>query len=395
MEVRIMNCGEIRDLIIEYNGRLESAKLKPEVLSEVKSHLASCKKCALAKERMSEMTAKISADKVEVPANLAADIISRVIPSAEQARPKIKAFAQPERSFIDKLAELLGMSPKNFAFSMSAVFIGIIAVSLLLYNYGMKAGDQSGKIAGNKNIEINENIIKDPVDKKFKKIEDADPKNVAAKDEQIDKKFKKSIFTVESGAVADLTGEYRLNETYQVKQGEDLGINYKKVAQIIIKTNSKFKVNDEGIILESGMVSVDLKPKSLAGFKVVTPESVVEVVGTVFSVSSSNNKTEVSVKRGCVKVTDLKTKECYTLNAGDSKTVSALDNSKIDTAPVVIQPDSNTAAVNVKTIASGASASTSEVSHTAENGTASAEIKGANIQQIMDSFKNENVNPGK
>ncbi|HBC75160.1 MAG TPA: hypothetical protein DC017_10030 [Candidatus Wallbacteria bacterium] len=242
---------------------------------------------------------------------------------------------------------------------------------------------------------MNENIIKDPVDKKFKKIEDADPKNVAAKDEQIDKKFKKSIFTVESGAVADLTGEYRLNETYQVKQGEDLGINYKKVAQIIIKTNSKFKVNDEGIILESGMVSVDLKPKSLAGFKVVTPESVVEVVGTVFSVSSSNNKTEVSVKRGCVKVTDLKTKECYTLNAGDSKTVSALDNSKIDTAPVVIQPDSNTAAVNVKTIASGASASTSEVSHTAENGTASAEIKGANIQQIMDSFKNENVNPGK
>jgi hypothetical protein len=390
-----MNCGEIKDLIIEYNGKLESAKLKPEVLAEANSHLASCKKCALAKERMTAMTAKLADDKVEIPANLAADIISRVIPSAEQARPKIKAFPQPERGFIDKLAELFGMSSNKFAFAMSAVFLGVIAISLFVYGYGMKAGDQSGKIADNKNIEINENIIKDPVDKKFKKIDGGDPKNVASKDEEIDKKFKKSIFTVESGAVANLTGEYKLNESYQVKQGEDLSINYKKVAQIIIKTNSKFKVNDEGIILESGMVSVDLKPKSLAGFKVLTPESVVEVVGTVFSVSSSDNKTEVIVKRGCVKVTDLKTKEIHTLNAGDSKTVSASGEAKIDTAPVVIQPDSNTAAVNVKKNASGAAASTSEVSHTAENGTAPAEIKGANIKDIMNSFKNENVNPGK
>lgn len=391
MEVRIMNCGEIKNLIIEYDGKLESAKLKPEVMAEVKSHLASCKNCSLAKARMAEMTAKIAADRVEVPANLVADIISRVIPASEQqqTRPKIITVARPEPGFIERLAAAFGLSPRNFAFAMSAVFLAAIAVGILLYGYGLKAGDESGKIADNKNVRIDENAIKDPVEKKFKKVEPGDAKNVAFKEDEIEKKFKKSIFTVESGSVANLDGEYRTGELYQVKHGEDLSINYKKVAQILIKTNSKFKVNDEGIILESGMVSVDLKPKSLAGFKVSTPEAVVEVVGTVFKVSSAGGRTEVSVERGCVKVTDLKTKEVHTLNAGDSKavTVSGGAVKAESTAPVMIEYGA-TGATTEASHAAGVQ-STSEVAHTAETGTAPAEIKGANIKQIMDSFKNE------
>ncbi|HOD42729.1 MAG TPA: hypothetical protein PKL57_19420, partial [Candidatus Wallbacteria bacterium] len=71
MEVRIMNCGEIRDIIIEYNGKIEGAGIKPEVTAEINSHLVSCRKCALARERMLDMSAKIACDKVEIPANLA------------------------------------------------------------------------------------------------------------------------------------------------------------------------------------------------------------------------------------------------------------------------------------------------------------------------------------
>ncbi|HOT74872.1 MAG TPA: FecR family protein [Candidatus Wallbacteria bacterium] len=392
MEVRIMNCGEIRDFIIEYNGRIEGAGIKPEITAEINSHLVSCRKCALARERMLDMSAKIASDKVEIPANLASSIISKVIPAAEPAKPKIKTVGPTEISFIDKIAELFGISSRNFAFAMSAVVLAALAISLILYNHGLKSGGEAERIADSKGVTQQENIVKEPADKKFKKIENELSKNMtAANNEEIEKKFKRSIFTVESGAVANLTGEYRENELYQVKHGEDLVITYKKVAEVIIKTDSKFKVNDEGIILESGMVSVDLKPKSLPGFSVTTPESVVEVVGTIFSVASSNNKTEVIVKKGCVKVTDIKTKNFSLVNAGESKTVSRQDEVKSETAPVVIEYGSNAVHEAAKTLHANTQASTSEVSHTAETGTVPVGIDGANIKDVINKFKNENI----
>jgi len=397
MEVRIMNCGEIRDIIIEYNGKIEGAGIKPEVTAEINSHLVSCRKCVLARERMLDMSAKIACDKVEIPVNLASGIISKVIPAAaEPAKPKIKTVGPTEISFIDKIAELFGVSSGNFAFAMSAVVLAALAISLILYNHGLKSGGEAERIANSKGVPANENIIKEPADKKFKKIENEPSKNMtAANNEETEKKFKRSIFTVESGAVANLTGEYKENELYQVKQGEDLVITYKKVAEVIIKTNSKFKVNDEGIILESGMVSVDLKPKSLPGFSVATPESVVEVVGTIFSVASSDNKTEVIVKKGCVKVTDIKTKAFSLVNAGESKAVvSRQAEVKSETAPVVIEYGSSAAHEAAKTLSTGAqvaASSTSEAAHTAETGTVPVGIDGANIKDVINKFKNENI----
>ena len=392
-----MNCGEIKDLIIEYNGKIESAKIGPELAAELNSHLASCAACALIKQRMLDMNARIASDKIDIPANLAADIISRVIPVAERVKPKIKTFSQPEPGFIEKIAEFLGITPKNLAFAMPVVVLAAAALWMFIYSYGLKSGDSVDKFAGIKGIEVNEtiNLAKDPDEKKFKEISGDSQKNIAAAGEEIEKKFKKNIFAVERGAVANFSGEYKTDETYQVKAGEDLVISYKKVAELIIKTDSKFKINDDGIILESGMVSVDLKPKSLSKFSVVTPESLVEVVGTIFSVASSNGKTEVIVKNGCVKVTDLKTKEFSLLTAGGSKIIlSAAEVKKTDeTAPVIIEYGTGVNGGSNNASKSGVTASGPKISanatHITEVNTVPVQIEGANIKDVINKFKTE------
>ncbi len=393
-----MNCGEIKDLIIEYNGKIDGAKIGSGLAAEINAHLASCAACASVQQRMLDMNASIASDKIDIPANLAAEIISRVIPAAERAKPKIKTFSRPEPGFIEKIAEFLGITPGNLAFAMPVIILAAAALGMLIYSYGLKSADSPDKLAEVKKFEVNETInpAKDQAEKKFKKINDDSQKTLAAAGEEVEKKFKKNIFTVERGAVANFSGEYKNDETYQVKSDEDLVINYKKVAELIIKTDSKFKINDDGIILESGMVSVDLKPKSLSKFSVVTPESVVEVVGTVFSVASSNGKTEVSVKNGCVKVTDLKTKESSLLTAGGSKIISSsAEVKKIDeTAPVIIEygaginggPDDK--ASKAGAAAKGAEKS-GEAVHVTEVNTAPVQIEGANIKDVINKFKNE------
>ncbi len=396
-----MNCGKVKDIIIEYNGKIESAKLGPDLSAELNSHIASCAACALLKQRALDMSARIASDKVDMPANLAADIISRVIPAGERSKPKIKTFSRPEPGFIEKIAELFGIVPKSMAFAMPVIVLAAIALSLLIYSYGLKSGDDADKLAGIKNAGVNENINltkKDPVENKFKKIGGDSQNAIAAGETEIEKKFKKTIFTVERGSVVNFSGEYRIDETYQVKAGEDLVISYKKVAELIIKTDSKFKINDDGVILQSGMVSVDLKPGSLSKFSVVTPESVVEVAGTIFSVASSNNKTEVRVKAGCVKVIDLKTKGSFLLTAGGSKIVSsAPDVKKADetkAAPVIIEygagadSGSNNNGPATDSTASGSEKS-GEAARMAESGTAPVQIEGANIKDVINKFKNE------
>ncbi len=393
-----MNCGEIKDLIIEYNGKIDGARIGSGLAAELNSHLASCAACALVKQRMLDMNASIASDKIDIPANLAADIMSRVIPSAERAKSKVKTFSRPEPGFIEKIAGLLGITPKNLAFALPVIVLAATALCVLIYSYGLKSDDSVDKFAGVKNGEVNETITlaKDPAEKKFKKIIGDSQKTIAAAGEEVDKKFKKNIFTVERGAVANFSGEYKTDEIYQVKTGENLVISYKKVAELIIKTDSKFKINDDGIILESGMVSVDLKPESLSKFSVITPESVVEVVGTVFSVASYNSKTEVSVKNGCVKVTDLKTKEFSLLTAGGSKIISSEGEVKnIDeTAPVIIEYGTGVnGGFNNNVSKSGAASTVSgksgDAAHIIETNTAPVQIEGANIKDVIDKFKNE------
>lgn len=331
MEVSMMDCRDIKNLIIECDGRLEKLGLASDRLAEVKAHIAACKDCAFAMERMARMMSAISGDRVEVPKDLAADIIAKVLPSKQKAsapaKPAQALVSEPpkarpsieEPGFIDRIAAALGLTRDRFAFA--AGLAGLIAVVAISYALMADKGTES-RIAIKKDV-----IIEQPAENKFKKAPEA-PREIAvapqtpqAPDKK-EQKFKKSLFTIEAGKIAGGVTEPRPNTFYSVSGVNDLRLAYKGAATINLKVESKFKMTDTGLVIKNGIAQIEVTPKALAVFTVTTPDAFVEVTGTKFTVSRINEETEVAVAAGSVRVTDMQNGEVANLAAGAKKVVS-------------------------------------------------------------------------
>jgi len=375
-----MDCKTAKDIIIEYNGKPETAKLKPEILSAFNSHMASCKACSLSKERMCELTSKIMADKIEMPANIAANIINKVIPKPVDV--KIKTFTHPEPGFIEKIAAVFGLTSRNLSLAFSVIVLSLFTAAAFIHYNSSKEITDKEQLSVKSQPQNNEIAGKAPVENKFKKNEE---KFIAQPNDPHEKKFKKDIFTIESGELANCSNnECKTDFLYEVKNGSELRISYKNAAEIIIKENSKFKINDKGMFLECGLVNVDLKPKTLEGFSVLTPESHVEVVGTMFSVSRYSEKTEVSVKKGTVRVTEIESKDSKLLNAGNSISVSKTIK-KVNSSDEK-KENHETSSVALSHAQSSSSTSEAIINHTVE-----VKIEPTNIKGVINTFKNNDI----
>ncbi len=320
MEVKAMNCREMKNLIIECDGRIEKLDASAGVIAELRSHLASCQKCAEAQERMLKMTATLASDKVEVPANLASDIINKVIPKRSAAL-KVEVAPSDEPSIIDRIAAALGLTRERFSFA--AGFAVVAAAVIFGYQYLSNDANNTEKIAENNKI----NIVPQPVEPKFKK-NNGIPERIASVPDKVEPKFKKSIISIERGSIAGGIKEPKLDKFYFVEGPEDLKLSYKSAAAIILKHNTKFKMTDNGLVIKNGIAQIEVTPKALNIFTVTTPDAFVEVTGTKFSVSRISDETEVDVQLGSVKVTDTASGDTFNLGAGAKKLVTKKTSQK-------------------------------------------------------------------
>ena len=372
MEVKAMNCKEMKNFILECDGKIEKLNVAASVITELRSHLASCKKCAEAQERMLKMTASIASDKVEVPANLASDIINKVIPR-KSAVLKVDTAPANEPSIMDRIAAALGMTRERFSFA--AGFAVVAAAVIFGYQHFSNDANTPEKIADNK-IEVN--VAPQPVEPKFKK-NNGIAERIAVIPEKVEPKFKKSIIGIERGSIAGGVKEPVLNEFYFVEGPEDLKISYKSAAAIILKHNSKFKMTDTGLVIKNGIAQIEVTPKVLNSFTVTTPDAFVEVTGTKFTVSRVLDETEVGVQLGSVRVTDTASGEKFNLTAGAKKLI---------TKKAVKKQAEHIEEIFAETTAVSLGASTAEAALIEK--TAETKIQSTTINNVINNLKSGN-----
>jgi len=368
MEVNDMNCAEVKKSIIEADGKFEKLAVSAATLAELNSHISSCEKCASLKRRMIEMTSAIALDRVPETPGLAAEISRRIF------QPKqAPVIVQSEPGFFEKLASLLGIGREGFSPAFSAIAILLVVGAIAGYLYVKSLDSENGIIAVN---ETNKNQINPEVPKK--QAVAVKENIVTPKEEQ--KKNNVGIFTVSSGKLAgnvpaDFSGRLSVAEDSELK------FNYKNAVNIALTPGTRFSFVGAGIELESGSLSADVYVKTK--FTVATPEAIVEVTGTRFTVSRTNGETEISVTQGNVRVTDLVCCEVSSLTAGCKKSVSTKKHKKEplksietihETSPVVINAVTSEIVLHDDTV----------------------EVKSdTKVINLIDKLKNDNINGGK
>lgn len=373
MEVNDMKCSEVKNFIIESDGKFEKLSVPASILAELNSHVSSCEKCSALRQRMNEMTSAIVTDRVPETPGLAAEIARKVIAQKTAAQ---KTAETP--GFFEKIAGLLGIGRESLVPAFSAIALILAVCSIAGYLYLKSEEQTAGRIAsgGTEKKLVEPASVKKQVAVMENEIKTA---NGAAKEEI--KKTAAPFVTVASGKFAGTVPE-DFSGRLKAAEGAELKINYKNSVSLAFSPETKFSFTGSGVEIETGSVAADVYVKT--HFAVATPEAIAEVSGTAFSVSRANGETQIAVTQGTVRVTDLISCEVTNLAAGSKKSVSSKKQHKeARRAPEELAA------------ATASVALTAETSETLLHGDTVETKADTKVINLIDKLKNDNINGGK